>query len=170
MFQGSDGLNDPPNPSGYGHRSTGSSNYYSGFMPTHFADDTITAIAPASGSGGFTTVVLQMLSNSTLSGSLEFSIGPQWTQQKLLSGTVGEVSTAYWVEYTAPSGDLPFSIHFTSAASSVALDAVLVDTFWSPTGPVINARMVVPEPACVVLAFVAAACAGRMRRRVAVAS
>jgi hypothetical protein len=79
----------------YGHRSSGG-NYYSGFPDVDdgfpadaVADDTISAVAPASGAGGFTTVVLQLIATPPGAmgpndiNDLAFAMTtPGWTKQR----------------------------------------------------------------------------------------
>jgi hypothetical protein len=140
----------------FGHRS-GSGNYYSGFQGNAFADDTIsaTATAPVGQSGGFTTVVLQVIGQPTNAlGDLSFMMEPStvaWTKQKDLYG-VNSGAGVYWQEWTAPGANLPFAIHMTSATSSRGIDAFQIDAHWSPNGPVINAISAIPEPSSVALA------------------
>lgn len=140
----------------FGHRS-GSGNYYSGFQGNAFADDTISATAPtpAGQSGGFTTVVLQVIGQPTnVLGDLSFTMvtsSVAWTKQKDLYG-LNSGAGAYWQEWTAPGANLPFAIHMTSATSSRGIDAFQIDAHWSPDGPVVNAISAIPEPSSVALA------------------
>lgn len=153
----------------YGHRS-GSGNYYSGFGPFDTADDTIEAVAPASGEGGFTTVVLQVLGGpDNAVEDLQFAMQTDgWSQQKNLYGTLLTGAGVYWQEWTAPGANLPFEIRMTSAQSSRSLDAIQLDTFWTQgDAPVTNARDVIgiPEPTSVALAGLTALAVGLLRRR-----
>lgn len=138
----------------YGHRS-GSTNYYSGFPDNAFADDAFSAIAPAGGSGGFTTVVLQVIGQPANGvNDLSFSTDNSsvtWTRQKDLYAKNASGAGVYWQEWTAPGDHLPFSIHMASASSSIGLDAFQIDTFWSAAGPVVNAIAAIPEPSCLAL-------------------
>ena len=133
----------------FGHRS-GSGNYYSGFPGNSFADDTISAVAPtpAGQSGGYTTIVLQVIGQpdneiADLSFAMDTS-SVAWVKQKDLYG-VQNGAGVYWQEWTAPGDNLPFAIRMTSASSSRGLDAFQIDTFWSAAGPVVNAITAIPE-------------------------
>lgn len=174
IYQGANGIVDP-SPTLYGHVS-GSMNYYSGANfadPTapqiHFANDTITATTPASGAGGFTTVVLQVLAQPANGiEDLNFEMTTAgWTKQKDLYGILAGPTGVIWQEWTAPGADLPFSIHMTSPTDSRAIDSFAVDTFWtSGAAPVINARASVgiPEPAAGALACLAVLALAARRR------
>ncbi|MBA3480578.1 MAG: hypothetical protein H0T51_02075 [Pirellulales bacterium] len=141
----------------FGHRS-GTGNYYSGFQGIAYADDTISAVAPtpAGQTGGFTTVVLQVIGQpNNAVADLSFAADTSsvaWTKQKDLFAVNETGAGVYWQEWTAPGDNLPFSIHMASATSSRGLDAFQVDAFWSPTGPVINAISAIPEPTSAALA------------------
>jgi hypothetical protein len=135
----------------YGHRS-GTGNYYSGFPASAFADDTISAVAPtpAGQSGGFTTVVLQVIGQPTSTiNDLTFTMDTgsvAWTKQKDLYAINETGAGIYWQEWSAPGDNLPFSIHMESTSSSRGIDSFQVDTFWSANGPVVNAITAIPEP------------------------
>ena len=171
IFQGADGIANVA-PTLYGHRS-GSGNYYSGFGTTDFVDDTIAGIAPASGVGGSTTVVLQVIAGApggmganALAG-MQFSMASAgWSKSKDLYGTLSSGTGVYWQEWSAAGSDLPFSIHLTSTIESRSIDAIAVDTFWSNGLPVLNARTTigVPEPTTGMLVLLGAALAWRVRR------
>jgi hypothetical protein len=136
----------------YGHRSS-SGNYYSGFNATDFMDDTITATTRGA-SGGFTTVVLQLLATpGNAVPGLAFNItGGTFTLQKSLYGADASGTGQYWVEWTAPGANLPVAIHLSSAVSSVAADSFTVDAFWTAgAAPVVNSISTVPEPGVVSL-------------------
>lgn len=150
LYQGNDGVNDPL-PTTSGHRS-GSGNYYSGFDNAAF--DHITAIAPASAGGGFTTVVLQVVGQPGNGVSdLEFAMDGLWTKVKDLYAINENGAGMYWQEWTAPGDDLPLSILMTSTETSRAIDAFQVDTFWtSESSPRINSISAIPEPASLLLA------------------
>ena len=159
LFQGANGAANP-SPTAYGHRS-GSSNYYSGLGDADVAFDTITATVPASGSGGFTTVVLHVLGGAPSGmgpnriNDLSFQmLSAGWTQQKDLYGRLPTGTGAYWQEWTAPGADLNFAIRMTSATSSRSIDAFQVDSYWSPIGPVVNAIAAIPEPSAAALAVI----------------
>lgn len=149
VYQGTDGINDP-SPSPYGHVS-GSNNYYSGFVGGAVADDTFTATTPASGSGGFTTVVLQVLGQGAGLDDLTFAMDNStdtWTKQKDLYGVDTAGSGLVWQEWTAAGAGLTFSIDMDSTFTSQAIDAVQIDTYWSPNAPAVNSLTFVgvPEP------------------------
>ncbi|MEX2170628.1 MAG: PEP-CTERM sorting domain-containing protein [Pirellulales bacterium] len=153
LYQGNDGVNDPL-PTTSGHRS-GSGNYYSGF--DNAALDHITAVAPASDVGGFTTVVLQVVGQPGNGVSaLEFAMDGSWTKVKDLFAINENGAGMYWQEWTAPGNDLPLSMLMTSTETSRGLDAFQVDTFWtSERNPRINAISAIPEPGSVTLAGLA---------------
>ena len=153
LFQGNNGVTDPL-PTTNGHRS-GSSNYYSGF--DNPALDRITATAPASGVGGYTTVLLQILGQpGNEVDDLVFSMDSSWTKVKDLYSWNENAAGVYWQEWTAPGNDLPISILMTSTESSHAIDAFQVDTFWTAdSSPRINARTTIPEPGSIVLSAIA---------------
>ena len=138
----------------YGHRSS-SANYYSGFPDDAFADDTISGVAPASGAGGYTTILLQVIGlPGNRVSSLSFDPGAEWTRTSDVEGRLADTAGLYWQEWTAPGGNLPFSIEMTSSESSIALDAIQIDTFWtSGDAPVLNSRdrIGIPEPASLLL-------------------
>jgi hypothetical protein len=173
IFQGTNGLDDP-SPNLQGHVSS-THNYYS-FIERF--DATITATPPASGAGGFTTVVLQL--HSTVNGDelrdLTFGILPvssNWTLRKHLNNTDGSGLGAeganlgyHWLEWTAPGAGVEFRIHIDSFLAHRPVDSFEIDTFWSPTGPVINSITSVPEPATGLLAALGglAGFCGRRRR------
>ncbi|MEM9176340.1 MAG: PEP-CTERM sorting domain-containing protein [Myxococcota bacterium] len=166
LFQGTDGLADPT-PTIYGHRS-GSGNYYSGFISGANVDDTISGVAPASGAGGFTTVLVQALGQpgNSVTG-ITFDAGAGWTQTANLYGQYPDGTGAYWQEWTAPGANVAFAVNFDSPAgtSSLALDAFQIDTFWSATGPVTNTVTVVPEPGTALLLGLGLASLAGARRR-----
>ncbi len=175
FFQGSDGILDP-SPTTYGHRS-GSGNYYSGMMAGHTAHDTFTATAPASGTGGFTTVVLQLIGGNGYSpdgdggnivDDLSFTISggdADWTLQNSLYGINEFGSGMYWLEWTAPGSSLEFSILMTSTEIHRSLDAFQIDTHWSATGPVVNGITSIPEPGAGLLLLGGGALLAMRRRR-----
>jgi hypothetical protein len=140
----------------FGHRS-GTGNYYSGFPANAFADDTISAVAPTpiGQNGGFTTVVLQVIGQPTSTiNDLSFTMDTNsvaWTKQKDLYAVNEMGAGVYWQEWSAPGDNLPFAIHLESASSSRGIDAFLVDTFWSATGPVVNSIAALPEPSSLTL-------------------
>ncbi|MEM9020102.1 MAG: PEP-CTERM sorting domain-containing protein [Planctomycetota bacterium] len=152
FFQGTDGLNDP-SPTFYGHRS-GSGNYYTGFTGG-ITDDTITGVAPASGSGGYTTLVIQALGQPGNSvPGIDFVASAGWTKVKDLYGTTADGSGEYWQEWTAPGDNLAFSVDLDGppGGSSYALDAFQVHTYWTPgSSPVVNSISAVPEPSSLAL-------------------
>jgi len=76
------------------------------------------------------------------------AIGAGWVLDKSLYGLEGPTGV-YWIQWYAPGSDLPLTIDFNSDYSSVAIDAIQVDTHWSATGPVLNVgpTLTVPEPA-----------------------
>jgi hypothetical protein len=149
IYQGNDGAVDP-SPTTNGHRS-GSSNYYSGFDAP--ALDRITAVAPASGVGGFTTVVLQVIGQPNNEvDDLAFSMDASWTKAKDLYAKNANGAGIYWQEWWAPGNDLPLSILMTSTTSSRGLDAFQIDTFWtSGRGPRLNSITAIPEPTSLLL-------------------
>jgi hypothetical protein len=154
IYQGVDGFEDPL-PTEVGHVSS-TGNYYS--LDETF-DGTIAAMAPASGAGGFTTVVLQL--DSTMGGDtiadLQFSMeesAASWTLQKHLHNTHGDGLGYHWLEWTRPGGNVRFQIHITSLLDHRPVESFEIDTYWSPTGPVVNAITAVPEPATWALAMV----------------
>ena len=140
----------------YGHRS-GTGNYYSGFPANAYADDTISATAPTpvGQSGGFTTVVLQVIGQPTSTiDDLTFTIDTSsiaWTKQKDLYAVNDTGAGVYWQEWSAPGDNLPFAIHMESASSSRGIDAFRVDTFLSATGAAVNAITAIPEPSTLAL-------------------
>lgn len=163
LYQGTDGIANPA-PTAYGHRS-GSGNYYSGFGATDFAFDTITAVAPASGVGGFTTVVLQVIAGAPGGNGAQALVGLDfamqtlgWTKEKSLYGLLESGTGVYWQEWTALGANLPLTIRMTSSGSSRSIDAFQVDTYWSSDQKVVNSRtsIGVPEPGSFMLAASAA--------------
>ena len=144
----------------YGHQS-GSGNYYSGFPGNAFADDTLTGVAPASGSGGSTTLLLQVIGSLPAQGqgansidSLSFDADVAWTKTSNLYGQLADGTGLYWQEWTAAGDNVPFTIDITSALSSIAIDAFQIDTYWTPsTTPVVNSRtsIGIPEPATLLM-------------------
>lgn len=149
----------------YGHVSS-SGNFYSGFLGNAFADGTISGVAPASGSGGYTTLLLQVLAQpGTLVSDLSFTADPAWTKTSDLFNTIGDSTGRYWQEWTAPGDNVPFSIDYASVFSSRSVDAFQVDTYWTPgAAPVVNSRTAIPEPASLALvALGALGFAGRRR-------
>ena len=160
LFQGNDGADDPT-PTMNGHRSSSGSpsgNYYS-FDDD--ANDTIEAIAPASGDGviGFTTVVLQVLGQGGEPiEDLQFALDPNWTLAKSLYAKNADGAGMYWLEWYQAGADLPISIHMTSASPHRAIDAFQVDTFWtSESSPRNNVIAAIPEPGTMALAGIAIA-------------
>jgi hypothetical protein len=165
IHQGADGAANPA-PTTQGHVSS-SGNYYS-FFDT--ANDTITATAPGSGPGGFTTVVLQV--HSTAGGSLlddlQFAMDNSvntWTLHKHLNNAGARGLGFHWIEWSAPGAGLPFSIHMTSVAPHRTIDAFELDTYWLATAPAVNAISSVPEPAAIVLAGLGMCLVHIVRRR-----
>lgn len=155
IYQGNNGISDYLTSTDNGHRS-GSSNYYSFFDE---ANDTITGTAPASGVGGYTTIVLSMVENMPSDGlqDINFTIDTSsvaWTLNKNLHDVYPRGRGARWVEWSAPGNDLTFSINFTSTAIHRAIDAFQVDTYWTPgPAPAFNSRnSAIPEPTSAVLA------------------
>lgn len=154
LFQGTDGAGDP-SPTTQGHISS-SQNYYSFFDNS---DDTVTATAPASGTGGYTTVVLQVFESAGGDGipDLEFTMDNSidtWTPTKHLHNVTGVGLAVHWAEWTAPGNDLTFSIHMTSLGPHRVIDSFQVDTYWtSGPAPVVNSITSVPEPATWLLAW-----------------
>lgn len=165
IFQGTNGAADPA-PTTTGHAAS-SGNYYS-FVDT--ANDTVTATAPASGAGGFTTVVMQLHSSAggSLLDDLQFAMDNSvntWTLHKHLNDA-GPAGLGYhWIEWSAPGADLPFSIHMTSFGPHRTIDSFEIDTYWSASGPVANAISQVPEPATWVLLAGALCACGVCRNR-----
>lgn len=157
IYQGNNGVLDYLTSTSNGHRS-GSMNYYSFFDE---ANDTITGTAPASGVGGYTTIVLQMLENVPSDGlqDINFSIDTStvaWSLDKNLHDVYPRGRGARWVEWSAPGNDLAFKINFTSTALHRAIDGFQIDTYWTPGAvPVLNSRnSAIPEPTSAVLAVV----------------
>jgi hypothetical protein len=168
IYQGADGLEDP-SPNAEGHVSS-TGNYYS-FTETF--DATIRATAPG-GAGGFTTVVLQLHATAGGGGpirDLSFAMvqpAAVWTQQKHLHNTHADGLGYHWLEWTAPGGNLPFFIHIASTRAHRAVDSFEIDTYWSASGPVVNAIRSVPEPATggsAALFLLCGLAAGRVWRR-----
>jgi PEP-CTERM motif len=166
IYQGADGLGDTA-PTANGHVSS-SQNYYS-FFDT--SNDTITATAPASGSGGYTTVVLQIYENTGGDGipDLQFAMDNSvdtWSLDKHLHNLTASGRAVHWVEWTAPGNDLTFHINMTSTEMHRVIDSFQVDTFWTAgEAPVVNAIAAVPEPASWLLALggLSAVLAGRRK-------
>jgi hypothetical protein len=176
IFQGADGLTDTTGTAN-GHFSAGSGNYYT--FHTDVANDTITATTPASGSGGFTTVVLQLIESPGGPGgagdsdrlkNLAFAIDSSannWSLEKHLYGVNGIGSGMHWLEWSAPGAGLTFSVNFTSTETSRAIDAFQVDTFWTPgASAALNAIQVIPEPGTGLLAASLLGSLAALRRRV----
>lgn len=147
FFQGTNGLASPPPPILYGHRS-GSGNYYAGFLASSVMDDTITGTAVSSGSGGFTTLVLQAVGQPASGvGSVDFVASAGWTKVKDIYGTSSNGTGHYWQEWIQAGDNLAFSIDMDSVATSYAFDAFTIDTFWtSGSSAAINSVTAVPEP------------------------
>jgi hypothetical protein len=168
IFQGTNGTADP-SPTTNGHVSS-SRNYYS-FFDT--SNDTVVGTAPASGAGGFTTVVLQLHSSAggSLLEDLAFDIDDSataWTLHKHLHASGPGGLGFHWIEWSAAGADLPFRITMTSTGQHRTIDSFEIDTFWSPTAPAVNAITQVPEPAAwltTILGFAAIAAARRRRDR-----
>jgi hypothetical protein len=166
LFQGTNGISNL-SPTTQGHVSS-STNYYS-FFDT--SDDTVTATAPASGAGGYTTVVLQI--HSTAGGSLlsdlQFTIDSSansWTLHKHLNNAAVVGLGSHWIEWSAAGANLPFRIKMTSGEPHRTIDSFEIDTYWSATAPAVNAIAAVPEPATWLLCLVGlGAGIGRRRRR-----
>jgi len=166
IFQGSDGANNPA-PTTNGHVSS-STNYYSFF---NTANDTIHATAPASGAGGFTTVILQLHSSpgGSLLDDMQFAIDSSvnnWTLQQHLNDAGAGGLGYHWLEWTAPGADLPFSVKMTSFEPHRTIDSFEIDTFWTGgPAPVVNAISQVPEPTgLLIVASMVVACGGFGRR------
>jgi hypothetical protein len=150
----------------------GSFNYYSIFDT---ANDFIAGTAPASGSGGHTTVVLQVLGGApgTMGSNpiddLTFQmITPGWTLVKDLYGVEANGAGVYWQEWTAPGANLSFDINMTSTTDHRSLDAVQIDTVWTPgASSMVNAiaAIGVPEPNALAVAGVALLPFARRRRQ-----
>jgi hypothetical protein len=165
IFQGASGRDDP-SPNLVGHVSS-TGNYYSFSEPF---DAKIAFRPPAGGSGGFTTVVLQL--HSTAGGDsiadLQFRMlelsGTSWTLQKQLTNVVRGLGY-HWIEWTAPAAGPQVLIEITSTFDHRPVDSFEIDTFWSPTGPVVNAIQAVPEPSGLWLAGCLAFIIGTCRRR-----
>ncbi len=153
----------------FGHRS-GTGNYYSGFPDNALADDMISATVPAptGQTGGFTTVVLQVVGQPTSTiNDLSFAMDTAsvaWTKQKDLYAVNENGAGVYWQEWSAPGANLPFAIHMQSVASSRGIDAFQVDTFWSAAGPVVNSIAALPEPSALGLALIGIAGVTRAAR------
>lgn len=159
----------------YGHQSA-SGNYYSGFPGNAFADDTLSGVAPSSGAGGYTTLLVQAIAQvpapgqgvNTITG-LSFTADAAWTKTSDLYGQTADGAGMYWQEWTAPGANVPFSIAITSVTSSIAIDAFQVDTYWtSDPQPLVNGRtsIGVPEPTSLVLMAISACwCASRRSHR-----
>lgn len=151
----------------WGHRSS-SGNYYSG--PFSGADDTITGVAPASGAGGYTTLVIQALGSFSTRGpsslsTFEFMLDGGWTKTSDLYATNGIGAGVHWEEWTTPGGNLPYEITMTSADSG-GIDALQIDTYWTPgSAPVLNARSTIPTPGACGLLLVALGSMGLSARR-----
>jgi PEP-CTERM motif len=164
IFQGTDGFGDPA-PTTDGHVSS-TTNYYSFFDN---ADDTITATAPASGSGGFTTVVIQYYENVGGDGNADLLFAMDnsvntWTLDKHLFNFQANGRSIHWLEWTAPGDNLTFSATMTSLGPHRVIDSFQVDTYWSADAAVVNAITAVPEPASWLLALGSlAACLARRR-------
>jgi hypothetical protein len=155
----------------YGHRSA-SGNYYSGFPANALADDSISAVAPTpvGQSGGFTTVVLQVIGQPTSTiNDLTFTMDnvAAWTKHKSLYAVNSGGAGVHWQEWTAPGANLPFTMHMQSATSSRGIDAFQIDTHWSAAGPLVNAIAAIPEPASAGLAVIGLLSAAGMKRRLA---
>lgn len=150
LFQGNDGAADPL-PTINGHRSSSAGGNYYSFDDV--ANDTITALTPASGVGGFTTVVLQILGQQgNQINDLQFTVDPSWTLAKSLYNKNGDGAGMYWVEWYQAGGNLPFAVTMTSGTNHRGIDAFQVDTVWTPgSSPLINARTSIPEPGSIVL-------------------
>ena len=153
IHQGTNGIANPA-PTANGHLS-GTTNYYSF---NDFSNDTIVGTAPASGSGGHTTVVLQLIENLGGNGLADLAISidtsvDSWTLDKHLHNLAGNGSGLHWLEWSAPGNDLTFEINMTSTGQHRAIDAFQIDTYWTDgTAPVLNSRQAVPEPASALLA------------------
>jgi hypothetical protein len=167
IFQGTNGAADP-SPTLRGHVS-GTSNYYSFFDR---ANDTLVGTAPASGLGGYTTVVLQL--HSTAGGSLlddlVFNIDDSvisWTLHKHLNDAGAGGLGYHWIEWSAPGADLPFQIKITSNRPHRTIDSFEIDTYWTGGAtPAVNSISTVPEP--VTWKFLGmGVCAAMLRRRCA---
>lgn len=164
IFQGTNGAADYSPPLN-GHVS-GSGNYYSIFDAS---DDTITGVAPASGAGGFTTVVLQVHSspNGSVLTDLAFDIDDSvhtWTLHKHLNNAAIPGLGNHWIEWSTPGANVPFSIKMTSSQQHRTIDSFEIDTFWSPTAAAVNAITVVPEPTGLVLLVIGLGIAVGRRR------
>jgi hypothetical protein len=133
-------------------------NYYS--IDEKF-DAKIVGTAPASGAGGFTTVVLQLRATQIgglMGGSLDdlifnMDVGT-WTLEKHLNDVNADGLGFHWVEWTSPGDHLPFRIRIGSELAHRAVDSFQIDTFWSPSGKVVNAITAVPEPATALLSII----------------
>lgn len=172
LYQGTDGVADP-SPTTYGHRS-GSGNYYTGHPSgpgsNNAVDDTITGVAPSSGTGGHTTILLQAIGQPQSSAAGIEWTAPGWTKTSDLYGQEANGTGVYWQEWTAPGNDLPFSVNLDGpeGSSSYALDAFQVDTFWTDGAePIISSRTMIgiPEPSSLVLTVLGLFALAGLRRR-----
>jgi hypothetical protein len=159
-------------PSAANGHVAGSFNYYSIFDT---ANDLIAGTAPASGSGGNTTVVLQVLGGAP--GSMGASpiedlsfqmLTAGWTKAKDLYGVEANGTGVYWQEWTAPGANLNFEINMTSVTEHRSIDAVQVDTYWTGgAAAAVNAiaAIGVPEPSALAMASLALVPFARRRRQ-----
>ncbi len=154
----------------YGHRS-GSSNYYSGFNPLDYMNDTINGQTRGSTGTGYSTIVLQikgLAANAVPNLTAGITGGATFTLVKELYGLGPTGEGMYWFEWTAPGGNLNYAIQMLSDYSSVGLDAFSVDTYWtSGSSPVTSAVSSAPEPTRAVLMLFAVGALVLRRRRAA---
>jgi hypothetical protein len=124
---------------------TGTNNLYSGFFPGAAFDIAVRVVPDgAIGAAGWTTVVFQLRENAgtplspfTLDGlpPVEFRSGP--------TGPGGRIE--HWYEWHLPGSRPFYSVSVLSPGPHAAIDALIVDTIFTPGDTPID--VVVPEPA-----------------------
>lgn len=157
------------NGTSYGHISS-SNNYYSGFMDTLGANDTITAPTGSgtNGAAGYTTVIFQMIEQDLGGGPAgtggdadaaafdpaDFTLNGVNPDLANYSEGINAQGVSQWFMQWEVAGD-PASVEitFSNSIAHTALDLWEVDIIWSDTqgANLIDPPVIVPEPGSLAL-------------------